>query len=180
MQPSRSHLYGVSLFRDCRARAETQIYTHLNSRIEEFCSLASYDGIFGGPGEGTLPLDQLPDAMSEDDNPRTSEYMVDMMAWLASTFAAFTHLPPKVAHTACISACKYIVKILQRILMGPEVRFDCCRLKSVFVLFGQHRFACVLPETNHSPLRYTKSVRVVYHLPMAFCNFAKAGFGKST
>ncbi|KAL5103605.1 Exocyst complex component 6B [Taenia crassiceps] len=122
VQPSRSHLYGVSLFRDCRARAETQIYTHLNSRIEEFCSLASYDGIFGGPGEGTLPLDQLPDVMSEDSSPRTSGYMVDMMAWLSSTFAAFTHLAPKVAHTACISACKYIVKILQRILMGPEVK----------------------------------------------------------
>ncbi|KAH9286896.1 Exocyst complex component 6B [Echinococcus granulosus] len=122
VQPSRSHLYGVSLFRDCRARAETQIYTHLNSRIEEFCSLASYDGIFGGPGEGILSLDQLQNALSESSSLRTSEYMVDMMAWLSSTFTAFTHLPPKVAHTACISACKYIVKILQRILMGPEVK----------------------------------------------------------
>ncbi|VUZ42350.1 unnamed protein product [Hymenolepis diminuta] len=119
VQPSRSHLYGVSLFRDCRARAETQIYTHLNSKIEEFCSLASYDGIFGGPGEGELSLDQLIDAPEPT---KTSEYMTDMMSWLASTFAAFTHLPPKVAHTACISACKCIVKLLQKILMGSEVK----------------------------------------------------------
>ncbi|VDO04172.1 unnamed protein product [Rodentolepis nana] len=119
VQPSRSHLYGVSLFRDCRARAETQIYTHLNSKIEEFCSLASYEGIFGGPGEGESSLDQLIDAPEPT---KTSEYMTDMMSWLASTFAAFTHLPPKVAHTACISACKCIVKLLQKILMGSDVK----------------------------------------------------------
>nr|CDS31219.1 exocyst complex component 6b [Hymenolepis microstoma] len=119
VQPSRSHLYGVSLFRDCRARAETQIYTHLNSKIEEFCSLASYEGIFGGPGQGESSLDQLIDAPEPT---KASEYMTDMMSWLASTFAAFTHLPPKVAHTACISACKCIVKLLQKILMGNEVK----------------------------------------------------------
>lgn len=124
VQPSRSHLYGVSLFRDARARAETQIYTNLNSRIDEFCSLASYDGIFGGPGEGdtSRSLDEL-EASAARGVKRlpTSDYMRDMTAWLGSTFRAFSHLPPKVAHTACISVCKYIVKILQRILMGPEV-----------------------------------------------------------
>ena len=119
VQPSRSHLYGVSLFRDCRARAETQIYTHLNFRIEEFCSLATYEGIFGGIGEGTLPLDQI--SPVPRGNLHISGYMSDMMAWLASTFAAFTNLPPKVAHTACISVCKYIVKQLQCILIGPDV-----------------------------------------------------------
>ncbi len=125
VQPSRSHLYGVSLFRDTRARAETQIYTNLNSRIDEFCSLASYDGIFGGPGEGSASLDDL---VSEASVPpagagsvKPSDYMLDMMAWLSTTFAAFSHLPPKVAHTACISVSKYIVRLLQRILMGPEV-----------------------------------------------------------
>ncbi|VDD76357.1 unnamed protein product [Mesocestoides corti] len=122
VQPSRSHLYGVSLFRDCRARTETQIYTNLNSRVDEFCSLASYDGIFGGPGEGTASLDYLVDTPPALTAIKPSEYMTDMMAWLGSTFAAFTHLPPKVAHTACFSVCKHIVKLLQRILMGPDVK----------------------------------------------------------
>lgn len=134
VQPSRSHLYGVALFRDCRARAETEIYTHLNSRIEEFCSLATYEGVFGGVGEGTVPIDQITEVLRG--NLKISGYMVDMMAWLASTFAAFTNLPPKVAHTACISACKSIVKQLQRILIGPDVSSNLEVLPYLTLLFN--------------------------------------------
>uniref|UniRef100_A0A183T975 Exocyst complex component 6 n=1 Tax=Schistocephalus solidus TaxID=70667 RepID=A0A183T975_SCHSO len=120
---SRSHLYGVSLFKDTRARSETQIYTILNARIEEFCSLATYEGIFGGPGEGTIPFDELISRPAPSPPPsRASDYMKDLTAWLGSTFSAFTNLPPKVAQTACISASKHIVRLLQNILMGPNVK----------------------------------------------------------
>ncbi|KAL7061945.1 hypothetical protein AAHC03_01994 [Spirometra sp. Aus1] len=123
VHPSRSHLYGVSLFKDARARSETQIYTILNARIEEFCSLATYEGIFGGPGEGNIPFDELisrPTPLPPPKEP--SGYMKDLTAWLGSTFSAFTNLPPKVAQTACISASKHIVRLLQNILMGPSVK----------------------------------------------------------
>ncbi|KAI2803232.1 Exocyst complex component 6 [Blomia tropicalis] len=44
------------------------------------------------------------------------------MAFLKSTFEAFTNLPIKVAQTGCLSACKYISNCLLNILMDEDVK----------------------------------------------------------
>uniref|UniRef100_A0A803Y786 Exocyst complex subunit EXOC6/Sec15 C-terminal domain-containing protein n=1 Tax=Meleagris gallopavo TaxID=9103 RepID=A0A803Y786_MELGA len=53
---------------------------------------------------------------------RASDYLVDLIGFLRSTFAVFTHLPGKVAQTACMSACKHLSTSLMQLLLEAEVR----------------------------------------------------------
>ena len=53
---------------------------------------------------------------------KASDYLVDLTAFLYSTFAIFTHLPGKVAQTACMSACKHLATSLMQLLLEAEVR----------------------------------------------------------
>ena len=100
-----SRLQGKSMFKDTRADAESQIYLQLNQKIDEFLELATYDWMIGEPEKGVA-----------------SVFISDLIAFLRSTFEAFTNLPLKVAQTACHSACKHIASSLMGFLMDEEVK----------------------------------------------------------
>uniref|UniRef100_A0A8C7ZA14 Exocyst complex component n=1 Tax=Oryzias sinensis TaxID=183150 RepID=A0A8C7ZA14_9TELE len=100
-------LYGTSTFKDARHAAEAEIYTNLNTKIDQFLQLADYDWMASPPAGGTLSA---------------SDYLIDLIAFLNSTFSVFTNLPGKVAQTACMSACKHISTSLMELLLNPEVR----------------------------------------------------------
>ncbi|KAM9426457.1 exocyst complex component 6B isoform 2-T2 [Pholidichthys leucotaenia] len=100
-------LYGTSTFKDARHAAEAEIYTSLNAKIDQFLQLADYDWMAAVPGGGNLA---------------PSDYLVDLIAFLKSTFTVFTNLPGKVAQTACMSACKHISTSLMQLLLDPELR----------------------------------------------------------
>lgn len=103
-QSHLARLQGRSMFKDARSDAESQIYTQLNKKIDEFFDLSNYDYLLSNsPG-------------------KASSYILDLMAFLASTFEAFTNLPTKVAQTACLSACKYISSKLLNILLEEDVK----------------------------------------------------------
>uniref|UniRef100_A0A671RV43 Exocyst complex component n=1 Tax=Sinocyclocheilus anshuiensis TaxID=1608454 RepID=A0A671RV43_9TELE len=97
-------LYGTSTFKDARHAAEEEIYTNLNQKIDQFLQLADYDWA-AAQGGG-----------------QASDYLSDLIAFLCSTFAVFTHLPGKVAQTACMSACKHLSTSLLQLLLEADVR----------------------------------------------------------
>ncbi|XP_043232074.1 exocyst complex component 6B-like [Amphibalanus amphitrite] len=99
-----SRLQGRSMFKDVRAETEQQIYMQLQTKIDEFLSLAAYDWLLA-ESDGTA-----------------SPYLVDLIYFLNSTFTAFTNLPAKVAQTACMSACQHIARGLLAVLLGEEVK----------------------------------------------------------
>uniref|UniRef100_A0A8B9V8I2 Exocyst complex component n=1 Tax=Anas zonorhyncha TaxID=75864 RepID=A0A8B9V8I2_9AVES len=68
-------LYGTTTFKDARHAAEEEIYTNLNQKIDQFLQLADYDWMAMEPGS------------------KASDYLVDLIGFLRSTFAVFTHLP---------------------------------------------------------------------------------------
>jgi hypothetical protein len=99
-----ARLQGRSMFKDARSDAESQIYIQLNQKIDEFLELANYDWMLvESPG-------------------MASSYISDLIAFLRSTFEAFTNLPLKVAQTACLSACKHIASSLLNFLIDEEVK----------------------------------------------------------
>ncbi|XP_072543794.1 exocyst complex component 6B [Salminus brasiliensis] len=97
-------LYGTSTFKDARHSAEEEIYTNLNLKIDQFLQLADYDW------------------MAAQGGGQASDYLSDLIAFLCSTFAVFTHLPGKVAQTACMSACKHLSTSLLQLLLEADVR----------------------------------------------------------
>uniref|UniRef100_A0A8C9SWJ5 Exocyst complex component n=1 Tax=Scleropages formosus TaxID=113540 RepID=A0A8C9SWJ5_SCLFO len=99
-----TRLYGLSTFKDARHAAEGEIYTKLNQKIDEFIQLADYEW-----------------SMSESDG-RASGYLMDLINFLRSTFQVFTHLPGKVAQTACMSACKHLSTSLMQMLLDNELK----------------------------------------------------------
>uniref|UniRef100_A0A8C4ZZI7 Exocyst complex component n=1 Tax=Gadus morhua TaxID=8049 RepID=A0A8C4ZZI7_GADMO len=99
-----TRLYGLSTFKDARHAAEGEIYTKLNQKIDEFIQLADYEW-----------------CMAESDG-RASGYLMDLINFLRSTFQVFTHLPGKVAQTACMSACKHLSTSLLQMLMDSELK----------------------------------------------------------
>uniref|UniRef100_A0A665XBA1 Exocyst complex component n=1 Tax=Echeneis naucrates TaxID=173247 RepID=A0A665XBA1_ECHNA len=99
-----TRLYGLSTFKDARHSAEGEIYTKLNQKIDEFVQLADYEW-----------------GMAESDG-RASGYLMDLINFLRSTFQVFTHLPGKVAQTACMSACKHLSISLMQMLLDTELK----------------------------------------------------------
>ncbi|XP_043568420.1 exocyst complex component 6-like isoform X4 [Chiloscyllium plagiosum] len=99
-----TRLYGLSTFKDARHAAEGEIYTKLNHKIDEFVQLADYEWTMTEP------------------NGRASGYLMDLINFLRSTFQVFTHLPGKVAQTACMSACKHLSTSLMQLLLDTEVK----------------------------------------------------------
>ncbi|XP_026172251.1 exocyst complex component 6 isoform X3 [Mastacembelus armatus] len=99
-----TRLYGLSTFKDARHAAEGEIYTKLNQKIDEFIQLADYEW-----------------GMVESDG-RASGYLMDLINFLRSTFQVFTHLPGKVAQTACMSACKHLSTSLMQMLLDTELK----------------------------------------------------------
>uniref|UniRef100_A0A8K9UPV5 Exocyst complex component n=1 Tax=Oncorhynchus mykiss TaxID=8022 RepID=A0A8K9UPV5_ONCMY len=99
-----TRLYGLSTFKDARHAAEGEIYTKLNQKIDEFIQLADYDW-----------------GMPESDG-QASGYLMDLINFLRSTFQVFTHLPGKVAQTACMSACKHLSTSLMQMVLDSELK----------------------------------------------------------
>ncbi|KAB0363355.1 hypothetical protein FD754_007511 [Muntiacus muntjak] len=81
-------LYGTTTFKDARHAAEEEIYTNLNQKIDQFLQLADYDWMTGDLGS------------------KASDYLVDLIAFLRSTFAVFTHLPVS-------DSCFYFVRHIE-------------------------------------------------------------------
>ncbi|XP_064418821.1 exocyst complex component 6 isoform X6 [Latimeria chalumnae] len=94
----------MGLTEDARHAAEGEIYTKLNQKIDEFIQLADYEW-----------------TMTESDG-RASGYLMDLINFLRSTFQVFTHLPGKVAQTACMSACKHLSTSLMQMLLDNELK----------------------------------------------------------
>lgn len=99
-----TRLYGLSTFKDARHAAEGEIYTKLNHKIDEFIQLADYEWTMTEP------------------NGRASGYLMDLINFLRSTFQVFTHLPGKVAKTACMSACKHLSTSMMQMLLDTDVK----------------------------------------------------------
>ncbi|XP_014667115.1 PREDICTED: exocyst complex component 6B-like isoform X2 [Priapulus caudatus] len=97
-------LQGKSMFKDARSHAEQQIYLALNHKIDEFMELANY--------EWTLV----------ESKGHASGYLMDLVAFLQSTFMSFTNLPDKVAQTACMSACKHIAESITNLLLDHDTK----------------------------------------------------------
>nr|XP_009859216.1 exocyst complex component 6 isoform X4 [Ciona intestinalis] len=97
-------LVGVSTFKDARNGTEAQIYSKLNSKIDEFFELAEYDwGVKEPQG-------------------RASRYLLDLIAFLQHNFEVFTNLPSKVAQTACMSACRHISSSLMELIVDKDIK----------------------------------------------------------
>ena len=63
---------------DARHAAEAEIYTNLNAKIDQFLQLADYDWMAAPQG---------------GENLSASDYLVDLITFLRSTFTVFTNLP---------------------------------------------------------------------------------------
>ncbi|XP_017489882.1 PREDICTED: exocyst complex component 6B-like [Rhagoletis zephyria] len=99
-----ARLQGRTMFQGARSEAEAQIYTLMHFKIDEFFGIANYNYLLtDSPG-------------------KASSYILDLMAFLTSTFEACTNLPKKVAQTACLSACKYIANRLLNVLIDDDVK----------------------------------------------------------
>lgn len=72
------------LLQDARHAAEAEIYSSLNAKIDQFLQLADYDWMSTAQGGGNLSA---------------SDYLVDLIAFLRSTFAVFTNLPVSAQNT---------------------------------------------------------------------------------
>ncbi|XP_076044364.1 exocyst complex component Sec15 [Oratosquilla oratoria] len=98
------HLQGRAMFKDIRGEAEEQIYLALRQKLDEFLELAAYDW------------------MLAEASGQSSSYVTDVIAFLHSTFMAFTNLPSRVAQTACMSACQHIAKSLMDLLLSEDIK----------------------------------------------------------
>lgn len=97
-------LYGASTFKDVRSDAEQRIFEKLNSKIDEFLGLASYN--WAPSNARTQP----------------SSYLVDLIAYLQGAFITFETLTGDVAKTACMSSCKHLAVNLKMFLFDDQVR----------------------------------------------------------
>ncbi|XP_031556989.1 exocyst complex component 6B-like [Actinia tenebrosa] len=98
-----ARVYGLSTFKDIRAELEQQMYEKLNMKIEEFIQLANYNWVPSGPRK------------------QPSSYIVDLLAYLHSTFLNFSVLPGNVVQTACLSSCKHLAGSMRTLLLDDEV-----------------------------------------------------------
>ncbi|KAF2354026.1 Exocyst complex component EXOC6/Sec15 [Trinorchestia longiramus] len=98
------NLQAKAMFKDIRGEAEEQIYAALLHKLDEFLELSSYNWMLLEPSG------------------HSSSFVADLIAFLNSTFAAFTNLPVRVAGTACMSACQHIARSLQALLLADNVR----------------------------------------------------------
>ncbi|CAE1254168.1 EXOC6 [Acanthosepion pharaonis] len=112
-------LLGTSMFKDARSEAEEHIYKQLNVKIDEFLDLAL-------PSLGMVNREQTTisnyDWMLTESKGHASGYLMDLIAFLQSTFMSFTNLPEKVARTACMSACKHIASSLMDFVLDNDVK----------------------------------------------------------
>ncbi|XP_016838806.1 exocyst complex component 6B isoform X1 [Nasonia vitripennis] len=93
-----------AMFRVARDDAEKQICEKLKQKLDEFLELENYDWNLTEP-QG-----------------HASGFIVDLIAFLQSTFTCFTNLPEEVAQVACKSACSHIAKSILGILVSEDLK----------------------------------------------------------
>ncbi|GMT06850.1 hypothetical protein PENTCL1PPCAC_29024, partial [Pristionchus entomophagus] len=100
------HLVALSdkVFRDARTEAEQQIEESLRKKIDLFLDNIAYDW-------------ELPSSAGH-----ASDYIMDLISFLKSTFISFTNLPNVLAKHVCIQICKYVADSLLSILTSPDFR----------------------------------------------------------
>lgn len=99
-----ARLQGRAVFRDVRDDAEQQIYEALKHKMDEFMELANYDWMLSEPSG------------------QASSFLMDVIAFLHSTFQAFTNLKEHVAQNACLTACRHMAQILMELLLREDVK----------------------------------------------------------
>jgi len=99
-----TRLQGRAVFRDVRGDAEQQIYESLKRKIDEFMELANYNWL-----------------LSESSG-HASSFLMDLIAFLQSTFQSFTNLKEHVAQNACLTSCRHIAQILMDLLLNEDVK----------------------------------------------------------
>ncbi|KAF6017669.1 EXOC6B [Bugula neritina] len=99
-----SRLRGTAMFKDARNDAEERIYSQINEKVDDFFEIAEY--------EWNRP----------ESTGMASGYVTDLIAFLRSTFQSFSHLPYKLAQTACMSVCKHIADTLKAQLLDDNVK----------------------------------------------------------
>ena len=97
-----TELKGETMFGKARADAESQIYHQLHKKILDFFEIAEYD------------------FMMTELTGKASPYILDLIAFLRTTFQAFTNLPPRVAQTACLLSSQFISARMLKILKGDD------------------------------------------------------------
>ncbi len=98
-------LNNLKYFQVARAEAEQAVATKLCTKLDEFFEeLEGYDLMLSEPiGHG-------------------SQFIVDMNAFLQSTFQSFNYILPNVAQMACKKACEHIAKSFYKLLVSEEVK----------------------------------------------------------
>ncbi|PAA93309.1 hypothetical protein BOX15_Mlig022737g2 [Macrostomum lignano] len=121
-------LHGKAVFKDCQAECESFAYEKMKEQVNKMISLAEYDWDYdpieaGHTSSGNHGQQQAQSAQNlQQQLPPPSAWVSDLMAYLHSTFTAFTNLPPKVAQTACLISCKHVHEELLGLVMDPQVR----------------------------------------------------------
>ncbi|KAF8363690.1 sec-15, partial [Pristionchus pacificus] len=100
------HLVALSdkVFRDARTEAEQQIEESLRKKVDLFLDNIAYDW-------------ELPSSAGH-----ASDYILDLISFLRTTFTSFTNLPNTLAKHVCIQICKYVADSLLMILTSPDFR----------------------------------------------------------
>nr|CAG4646059.1 EOG090X01NK [Macrothrix elegans] len=99
-----ARLQGRAVFRDVRDDAEQQIYEALKRKMDEFVELANYDWLLSEPSG------------------QPSSYLMDLIAFLQSTFQAFTNLKEHVAQNACLTACRHMAQMVMDLLLSEDIK----------------------------------------------------------
>lgn len=93
-----------SVLTDIRCDTEQLIYSGLQRKIDEILELSAFDWQLLEPTGSA------------------SSSILDVLAFLRSTFDSFSQLPAAVARAACMSACQHMAGALQAPLTSPTVR----------------------------------------------------------
>ncbi|CEF63692.1 Exocyst complex subunit Sec15-like family-containing protein [Strongyloides ratti] len=92
------------VFKDAKCEVESQIDNSLQSKIDEFFNLNSYDWDL-----------QVSKGVS-------SEYITDLLAFLQTIFVTFKNLPPALARHLCMQLCKYLSECLTKTILNSSVK----------------------------------------------------------
>ena len=87
-------LQGKTMIKDIRCEAEEQIYTALRLKLNQFLDLASYNWMLDEPSG------------------HSSSFVTDLIAFLKSTFEAFTNLPVsffRIYHSFILYVLKHLL-----------------------------------------------------------------------
>lgn len=112
-----ARLQGRAVFRDVRDDAEQQIYEALKRKMDEFMELANYDWLLNEPSG------------------QASSYLMDLIAFLHSTFQAFTNLKVSFKKSILNQGQSFEYKLRFKVKLNKAVHPDWIVYKLAIVLF---------------------------------------------